>query len=95
MKIGTKYSVNERLNALENAATELQHAIHSIPAGPEGRPGRDANSCFCQDHIDQIDELACKLSHLSDTVAALLDQNKKGAEYIAFLKEKVKRGSNS
>jgi hypothetical protein len=32
---------------------------------------------------------------MTRTAAALLDQNKKGAEYIAFLKEKVKRGSNS
>jgi len=53
-------------------------------AGPQGAPGRDGvvRVDLTHEHLARIDEIKFKLD-------ALLEQNKKGAQYIAWLKEKV------
>jgi hypothetical protein len=53
-------------------------------AGPQGAPGRDGQITvtLVQENLDRISELEFK-------VAALLDQNAKGAQYVAWLKSQL------
>ncbi len=56
--------------------------------GLNGIDGRDGESA-------DITTLSAQVAALQATVNALLDMNKRGADYIAYLQEKVKRGLNS
>ncbi len=73
------------------------------PVGPQGRPGKD---CVCKteiaeqrlSHVEsfsaqshaELGLLRQTVLELQATVNALLDQNKRGAEYVAFLQAKVR-----
>jgi len=72
--------------------------------GPQGRPGKD---CQCRTELaeqklasveqklaDARGEFEKQIAELKFVVNALLDQNKKGAEYIAWLRERAAARSN-
>ena len=67
----------------------------STMPGPAGRDGKDSTVPGPQGDDADITALSTQVAALQATVNALLDMNKKGADYISYLQEKVKRARNS